>query len=161
MDVVDNSDKVVGKDTKKNIYLKNLMHRIIHVLIFDKNNNMALQLRSKTCSFCPGHWSTAVGGHVRSSESYETAALREFKEELGAAAELNFFSKDFYKVKNTPDKFLTTFKCIFEGPFYVNKKEVEKIEFFSIEKIKQMINKGEKFHPELLFLLKNHFLVQD
>lgn len=157
MDVVDKLDNVIGKDTKKNIYLKNLTHRIVHVLIFDKNNNMALQLRSKTCSFCPEYWSTAVGGHVRSNESYEEAALREFKEELGAKAELEFFSKDFYTSNNSPDKFLMTFKCVYDGVFMVNKKEVERVEFFSIDKIKQMINQGEKFHPELLFLLKKYF----
>jgi hypothetical protein len=29
--------------------------------------------------------------------------------------------------------------------------------FFAIEKINEMVEKGEKFHPELLFLLRKYF----
>lgn len=37
------------------------------------------------------------------------------------------------------------------------KKELLKVCFFSLEEIQKMVDKGEKFHPELLFLLKKHF----
>ena len=54
-------------------------------------------------------------------------------------------------------KFLTTFKSTFNGPFHPDLKDVEKIDFFTIEQIKKMVRRGEKFHPELLFLLKKYF----
>jgi len=46
----------------------------------------------------------------------------------------------------------------YDGPFYPNPKEVEKIAFFKIDEIKDMIKRGEKFHPELLFLFTRHGL---
>lgn len=158
LDVVDNDDKVIGKEPVNIIYERLLPHRIVHVLIFDHNGNMALQLRGDKCRFCPKHWSTAVGGHVQSGETYEEGALREYEEELGARSNLEFFSKDIYQAEGKPVKFLVTFKTIYEGQFRLEEGKVDKVEFFNIEQIRLMINKGEKFHPELLFLLKKHFL---
>ena len=157
LDIVDRNDNVIGKASRQDIYKKSLCHRIVHVLIFNGKYEMALQLRSAKVSFCPNHWSTAVGGHVQSGETYEKAALREYEEELGKKSELQFFSKDFYEVERSPGKFLVTFKTNVEGPFRSDLEFVEKVDFFSIDKIKEMVRNGEKFHPELLFLLKKYF----
>ncbi|MCX6819069.1 MAG: NUDIX domain-containing protein [Candidatus Aenigmarchaeota archaeon] len=156
LDVVNDKDEVIGKASQKEVYDKNLNHRIVHVLIFNSKGEMALHLRSRHKSFCPQHWSTPVGGHVQSGESYEEAALRESEEELDIKPELKFFYKDIYNA-NRIKKFLVTFRAVFDGPFMVNPLEVEKVEFFNLGKIQEMINSGEKFHPELLFLLKKHF----
>ena len=118
---------------------------------------MALQLRSKYTEFCPLHWSTPVGGHVQSGESYEQAALREFKEELGTTTEIDFMYKDWYEDHRKLKKLLTTFKAVTNKSFDVNPAEVAKVEIFTLDKIREMIKSGEKFHPELLFLLRKHF----
>lgn len=151
LDVVNEDDVVIGNAPFSQVYKEQLPHRIVHVLIFNDQGDMALQKRSVLKSFCPGHWSTAVGGHVQSGESYEEAALREFQEELGTTAKLEVLRKDFYTERK---KFLVTFKAIYNGPFTINPEEVEDVRFFSLEDIKNMIVHGEKFHPELLFLLK-------
>lgn len=98
-----------------------------------------------------------MGDHVQSGESCKDAALREYKEELGTDSGIEFFSKDFFKGALGPDKFLYTFRSVFEGPFKPDKNAVEEIHFFSIEKIYEMVQNNEKIHPELLFLLRKHF----
>ncbi len=158
LDIVDINDNVIGTATRDEVYQKLLGHRIVHVLIFNSKNEMALQLRSRNVSFCPNHWSTAVGGHVQSGENYEEAALREYEEELGTTSALQFLNKDLYQIENRPNKFLTTFKTIYNGPFKKDEEAVEKIDYFSLEKIREMIRDGEKFHPELLFILQKHFV---
>lgn len=157
LDVVDKNDNVIGNAPKEEIYKKSLCHRIVHILIFNKKGDMALQLRSANVSFCPNHWSTSVGGHVQSGESNEAAALREYEEELGKKTKLEFFSKDFYVGPGSPEKFLITFKTEYDGPFNPDPNAVEKVEFFSMKEIKSMISSGEKMHPELLFLLEKYF----
>lgn len=160
IDIVDNKDQVIGKATYADIYRQLLTHRIVHILIFNNKGEMAIQKRSKTKSFMPSAWSTAVGGHVRSGEKSEQAALREFREELGLEMPLMFFSKDPYEdmvYEKGLRKFLTTFRCDYNGPFLLNHEEVESRDFFSLNEIKTMIKRGEKFHPELLFLLKVHY----
>ena len=163
LDVVNERDGVVGKASQKHIYEKLLSHRIVHILVFNKKGEMALQLRSKNKNFLPNYWCTAVCGHVQSGETYEQAALRECEEETGIKTKIEFLYKDLYldNFRQTNlRKFLGTFKAIYRGPFKINPKEVEKMEFFSLEKIKKMIDKGEKFHPELLFLLGKHFNIK-
>lgn len=154
LDIVDEHDAVVGRASHGDIYANKHAHRIVHVLLYNKRGEMALQMRSRQKSFCPLHWSTAVGGHVQSGETYEQAALREFEEELGTTAELRHLRKDRYADHRGITKFLTTYTAQYEGPFEVNPEEVDRIEFFSRDKLRQMVADGEKFHPELLFLLE-------
>jgi len=157
LDVVDNYDNVIGKASEKDIYGKKLMHRIVHIIIFNDQGEMALQFRSRQKPFCPHHWSTSVGGRVQSGESYEAAAMREYEEELCRTGKLDFAFKDLYVGPMGAKKFLVTFTSVFNGPFKINPDEVERVEFFSLEKIQEMVESGEKFHPELLFLLEKHY----
>lgn len=157
LDVVDGEDKVVGRASYDEVYQNKSGHRIVHVMIFNSEGKIALQLRSSNVPFCPSHWSTAVGGHVRAGEDYEQAALREYQEELGVESGLEFFSKDLFETSEGHNKFLTTFKTKSDGPFKPNPKEVEKVSFFTIDEIRKMVETGEKIHPELLFLLQRHF----
>ncbi len=159
LDVVNENDEVISSASRDEVYKKTLRHRIVHVLIFNDVGEMALQLRSVEAPFCPNHWSTAVGGHVQSGESCLDAAKREGLEELGVIFDLEEFSKDYYIDGAGPDKFLYTFKSVYNGSFQLNPEEVAKIRFFTIEHIKEMVDKGEKFHPELLFLLKKYFKI--
>jgi isopentenyl-diphosphate delta-isomerase len=162
-DIVNDKDEVIGKATCDEIYEKFLNHRIVHILIFNDKGEMALHLRSKYKPFCPNYWCTPAGGRVQSGESYEKAALRELGEELGIRIKIHFAYKDIYidhKDETALKMFLATFRADYNGPFKINPAEVKKIGFFSLDKIKEMINKGEKFHPELLFLLKKYFKIK-
>lgn len=157
LDIVDDQDEVIGAASRPEVYERKLRHRIVHVLLFNRKGEMAIQLRSKTVGWCPSHWSTAVGGHVMSGESYGDAAIREFQEELGTDASLEYGWKDEYTSVNGVRKFLVTFKADYEGPFSIDTSAVERIDYFSLQKIQDMVDAGEKFHPELLFLLQEHF----
>ncbi len=157
LDIVNENDEIIGQADIKKAHAEKLLHRIVHILILNHSGEMALQMRSAKRSFCPQHWCTAVGGHVQSGETYEQAAIRECREELGTTIpKMKKTFYDRYHHEAQGDKFLTTFVATYDGPFYPNPEEVEKISFFKIEEIKAMVKKGEKFHPELLFLLNKH-----
>jgi len=147
LDVVNDKDEVIDKASRNEIYEKSLKHRIVHVLLFNNEGRLALQLRSRNTSFCPGHWSTSAGGHVRSGETYEEAAMREMKEEIGIEASIKPLCKLKYK-----NKLLKIFKAKYEGVCKFN-EEVDNVIFFSLSQIKEMVKMGDKFHPELLFLI--------
>lgn len=158
LDIVNDNDEVIGQCTVSESYEKLLPHRITHILIFNDEGKMLLQKRTADESFCPNHWSTAVGGHVQAGESYEEGALREYVEELGTKSEIELIGKTIYEKENVPKKFLTIFKSNFNGPYNINLDEVAAVDSFSIEEIKEMIANGEKFHPELLFILEKFYL---
>ncbi|MCX6809309.1 MAG: NUDIX domain-containing protein [Candidatus Berkelbacteria bacterium] len=157
MDIVDENDGVIGSATRKEIYEKGHRHRIVHVLVFNKSGEMLLQLRSKKVDFLPRYWSTAAGGHVSSGESYLDAAKRELKEELGITGDLQGIGKyEFYGTINKIYKFIYFYKIVFDGRFNLDYNDVEKVEFFSKDKLRKMIKNGSKIHPELLFYLKKY-----
>jgi len=157
LDIIDEKDQIIGCASRDDVYRQLLSHRIVHILVFNKNGEMILQKRSPKVSFCPGHWSTAAGGHVLTGEDYETAARREYLEELGVKSDLKFVEKIFYDVPNTPNKFLAIFETRFDGTFNCESMEVSEIRPFCIKDIKNMVDKGEKFHPELKFILEKYY----
>ena len=60
-----------------------LLHRVVHVLVFNSKDDLLLQKRSMSKDVAPGKWDTSVGGHVNAGESLEEAVMREMEEELG------------------------------------------------------------------------------
>ncbi|MFH1398793.1 MAG: NUDIX domain-containing protein [Candidatus Woesearchaeota archaeon] len=156
IDAVNEKDEVIEKVAKSEIYSRHLNHRIVHIMIFNGKGELALQLRSAKVDFCPGHWSTPVGGRVQSGESYLQAALRECKEELGVEIPIELDFKAVYHDPRCMVMFQSVFKAVYNGPFKVDKNVVQRVEFFTFGKIEEMIAAGEKFHPELLVLLKHY-----
>ncbi|HLD84923.1 MAG TPA: NUDIX domain-containing protein [archaeon] len=158
LDVVDENDNVVGKAEKSEVYANALLHRIVHVFVFNNYGELALQLQGKNKKFCPLHWVTSAAGHAQSGETWKEAALRELKEEIGIEAELKELGKDIYQKPETNlRKIIGSFTANYDGNFYIDGHEVEAIKFFSMEEIRKMVKNGEKFHPEFLFLLEKYF----
>ena len=84
--------------------------------------------------------------------------MRECREELGVELPVDFLSKDKYEDGNGLHMFLSTYTAVYDDELSPNPDEVESVERFTMEQIQEMIEKGEPFHPELLFLLKKHYL---
>lgn len=157
MDVVDHNDLVLGQAPRPEIYKQQLCHRIVHVMVFNEEGKVVLQKRSANLSFAPDCWSTSAGGHVQTGENYEEAARREYEEELGVVSALELVGKDFYVAGNSPKKFLGIFKTLHNGPFNYSPEEVSEVAAFDFAELKQMIAAGEKFHPELIFILNKYY----
>lgn len=158
LDVVDENDNVIGKAEKSEIYSTELLHRIVHIFIFNKEGKLALQMQGENKKFCPLHWVTSAAGHVQSGETWKEAALRELKEEIGITVELKELGKDIYQKHGTKlKKIIGSFTAHYDGNFCIDKHEVEAIKFFSMDEITKMIKNNEKFHPELFFLLEKYF----
>ncbi len=153
LDVVDSNDLVIGNASKDDIYQKLLPHRIVHIIVYNDKNEMAVQIRGKDVVFCPNHWSTSAAGHVQRGETYQAAAERELEEELGIKSELKLVEKFFYQAPNRPDKFIALFETVYNGPLNLDPAEVESCSYFSTSQLKDMVFSGQKFHPEFLFIL--------
>jgi len=82
-DVVDLDDRVVSQAPRREVHAGNLLHRAVHVMVYDPNGHLFLQRRSLTKDTFPGCWDSSCSGHVDAGEDYLTAARRELGEELG------------------------------------------------------------------------------
>jgi 16S rRNA (adenine1518-N6/adenine1519-N6)-dimethyltransferase len=86
-DVVDEHDEVVGQATRAEVHARGLLHRAVHVFVFNKRGELLLQQRSMLKDVHPGMWGSSVSGHLDAGEGYEAAAVREMAEEMGMDVE--------------------------------------------------------------------------
>jgi 16S rRNA (adenine1518-N6/adenine1519-N6)-dimethyltransferase len=86
-DVVDSHDQVIGRASRAEVHGRGLMHRAVHVLLFNKKGEILLQRRSPWKDTHPGLWDSSAAGHLDVGEDYGSAALREMREELGVGAQ--------------------------------------------------------------------------
>jgi isopentenyldiphosphate isomerase len=81
--IVSSKDKPLSETRDKEyMHANNLLHRGVHILVEVFKGRFLLQKKAMHTEN-GGKWSSAVSGHVRSTETYKKAAIREAKEELG------------------------------------------------------------------------------
>ncbi len=147
VDIVDENDKVIGQDTLQNAHNKGLWHRAVHVWVFNSNGELFIQQRNRKKMIVPLHWDSSAAEHSQSGESYEQAAVRGLKEELGIDAdklklEKLVKKKSIYEVKGQycNREFIQLFKCIYDGKINYDEGESETGKFFEMAEIKKLIN---------------------
>src|SRR5690242_13556100 len=82
-DVVNERDEVVGRATRADVHRKRLLHRAVHVLVFNKQGEVFLQKRSMKKDTAKGLWDSSASGHLDHGEDYDPCAVRELREEIG------------------------------------------------------------------------------
>src|SRR5436190_4916815 len=82
-DVVNERDEVVGRNTRNEVHRLGLMHRAVHVLVYNSRGEVFLQKRSMRKDRQPGVWDSSASGHLDCGEDYDTCAVREVREEIG------------------------------------------------------------------------------
>jgi len=132
-------------------------------MVWNDRGELALQLRAANDDSFPSHWDFSAGGGIDAGEDEKLSAERELQEELGINAKLEFIIEEHYtypawnpSITREVDLFI--FKTFHNGPFSPDPKEVQRIEFFKLEKIREMIESSEKFHPELILSLEKEII---
>ena len=83
VDLVDESDRVIGQVPRSQMRSRNLLHRNVAVLCQNGAGAIYVQRRTDAKDLFPGQYDMFVGGVVSAGESYADAAKREIGEELG------------------------------------------------------------------------------
>lgn len=112
-----------------------LMHRVVHVLVFNENGDLLLQKRSKNKDVAPGKWDTSVGGHVDHGETIIEAVKREMEEELGITACEPEFLYTYIHSNPYETELVYTYLCLHEDDVTFNKEEIDELRSWSIDSI--------------------------
>jgi isopentenyldiphosphate isomerase len=148
-DLVDESDRIIGKAPRDEVHGNpSLIHRVVHVLVWNGRQELYLQKRVETKVVQPGKWDTSVGGHVDLGESYEHAARREMEEELGI---IGIPLEPLYRYLHRNDyesEMVTTFTVTWDGPVTPDPAEIAEGRFWSLDEIDR--SDPELFTPNFL-----------
>jgi len=145
LDIVDEKDKVIGRDTKDNKFLKELISRNVAIFVLDDAGKLLIVKRSSQKKSFPNRYDLAACGNVKAGESYEGAAKRELKEELGIDCQLEFLDKIFNRFKENEREikyFTGIFLGRFSGTVKLNDELVEPQKLTVLE-IERMIDKDQ------------------
>jgi len=155
--VVDAHDRVIGAAPRCVIHREGLLHRAVHVLVFDSDGLLLLQQRSSTKDTYPLHWE-CVGGHVAPGESYEQTAQREVVEELGIESGPVEFLTKHGASEATGREFIAVFRTTVSGTIQPNPDEVLRVEPLQMAQVRAMAETGARpFSPAFIQTL--HALV--
>jgi len=155
--VVDENDNAIGRASRSECHRKGLIHRSVYIIVINDKGEIFLQKRSMNKDLYPGYYACSATGHVEYGESYEEAAERELKEELGIEAPLKEICK-FKCFSETEREISALYICRHNGPFKLNSEEISGGEFLKIDEVKRVLESGEKkFAYGSILALKEFF----
>src|SRR5512135_2798978 len=133
-EIVNEQGEVIGKAKRSECHGNpSLVHRAVHVLVFNKKGELLLQLRSKDKDIQPGKWDTSVGGHLGVGESYEQAALREMAEELGITGVTLDYLYDYPLRNEVESENIRSFMAVYDGKIIYQESEIDAVRFWGMD----------------------------
>ena len=159
--LVDEQGNELGLMGKTEAHQKGVLHKAISVIIFNKEGKMLIQQRAFTKYHWAGIWSNTCCSHPRSGESFEDAAKRRLKEELGIVTPLKKEFSFIYKAKDeksglTEHEFDWVFTGTYDGAFEFNHHEINAIKWVSKEELlDEMKTDSDKYSFWFPIILQN------
>jgi isopentenyldiphosphate isomerase len=148
VDVVDDQGRTIATVTRREVRERHLPHRSAYVLVFNRNGELFIHLRTPTKDVYPSYWDVCVGGVLAAGESFDEAARREVIEELGFDLHperlFPFLYRDAVWVVHG-----MVYRVVHEGPFRLQPEEIVRGEFVPVEEVASR-NVQEPFCPDAL-----------
>lgn len=137
-DVVDENDVPQRVASRHEVHTQRLLHRAVHIFVFNRAGELFLQKRSHRKDAHPSKWDSSAAGHVNAGQAYDETAGRELIEELGISAPVEFVAA-ISASRRTGWEFVQLYRAQHEGPFALSRAEIECGAFFSVELIARWI----------------------
>ncbi len=146
-DVVNERDEVVGQAPRSEVHRRGWHYRAVHVLVFNGRGEVFLQKRSMKKDCYPGGWDSSAAGHRDRGEDYDACAVREMREELGAAPAGPL--RRMFALETCAERgfeFCWVYRCEHEGPFTLHPEEIESGGWFAPAEVsRRMDGRPEEF----------------
>jgi isopentenyldiphosphate isomerase len=153
LEVVDYKGNVIDILPRSSVHGNpSLLHRVVHVLVFNGSGDLLLQKRSMNKDVAPGAWDTSVGGHVNPGEGLLEAVMREAEEELGIRVSAPVFLYSYMHSNPYESELVFTYSCVYEGKVTFNREEIDEVRFWSIGEIEEHLGRkvfSDNFEQEI------------
>lgn len=142
-DIVDEVGRVIGQATRRECHGNpSLIHRVVHIFVFNSAGDLLLQKRSVNKDIQPGKWDTSVGGHVDAGEEYAEAAVRELEEELGVAGRALTHLYDYVWRNEIETERIRVYSLVHDGPYVFQRDEIDAIRFWPVAEVEANLGSG-------------------
>ena len=155
LDVVNQADVPIGRIKRDDVFAAQAGFRVSHVLIFNSQEELLLQRLALSRKRNPGAWGSSVASYLFASESYQAAATRRVREELGVMVPPVTFLGKTEMMDEGCLKFISIFTMNYDGPFVLDRSQIEQIEFVPSARVQRMIDDDPRqFTPTFLHVFR-------
>lgn len=132
--LVNDKNEETGTASRAEMRAGNLIHRATYIMVFNRSGELFVQKRTMQKDIYPGYYEIAAGGVVLAGESYEESARRELQEELGVTSDTLTCHFDHFHDDGSNRVWGRVYSCTAQGPFDLQKEEVESGKFMSLNR---------------------------
>jgi 16S rRNA (adenine1518-N6/adenine1519-N6)-dimethyltransferase len=153
-DVVDENDRVLRQERRSVVHGQRLLHRAVHVFLFNARGDLLVQRRSAAKDEFPLKYTSSASGHVAAGETYDECAPRELEEEIGLRAELQRIVK-LPASAATANEHTVLYRAQSDAIPTVNEEEVASLTYFRLDELEALLGLDpDAFSPPFRTLLE-------
>lgn len=147
-DVCDELDNVIDTLPRSVVHARKLLHRAVHIFVFNSRGELLLQLRSAGKDEYPLAYTSSASGHLGAGEDYDAAAPRELEEELGLSDVVLERLHKFPAGPETSLEHTVLYRVTSDAPLSIDPGEILEATFHSLDEIVAMMARvPQKFTP--------------
>lgn len=157
-DVVDAGDRVLRQEPRSIVHAEGLLHRAVHVFVFNSRGELLVQRRSASKDEFPLTYTSSASGHVGAGETYDECAPRELKEEIGLESPLEFVVK-LSASPSTANEHTALFRTVTDAIPTPDEAEVASLTYFRLDELHALLQiDPAAFSPPFRTLLEWYHL---
>ena len=137
-DVVDAEDRVLRQERRSVVHAQGLLHRAVHVFVFNSRGELLVQRRSASKDEFPLTYTSSASGHVGAGETYDECAPRELMEEIGLDSPLEFLVK-LPASPGTANEHTALFRTVTDAIPTPDEQEVASLTYFTLEELQALL----------------------
>lgn len=155
-DICDADDRVVGQAPRGEVHARRLLHRAVHIWVYNSRGEFLLHRRSAKKDESPRCYTSSASGHLAAGEDYAVAAERELGEELGLSGRLEYLTK-LPAGPETACEHTALFCTTTDETPVPDLDEIESLEYVSPQEVtRRLAASPEEFSPPFRALWRWH-----
>ncbi len=159
---VDENDNILGGGTKQEALEKGIRHRIARVFLINSKGEVLMQKRGPHIFSNPDKWDQSAAGHVDHGETYEEAAYRELKEEVGVEGvpltEIGYYYKEETDEARGKKRFNRVYRGVYDGEVHPDLDEVSEVRWIPAEELEKWMNERPQEFTEGCMLAYREYI---